>query len=250
MLQTHNLRVSFGKKQVLRGIDIGFAEGKITAVMGSNGCGKTTLLRCLAGLLKPSGGSVFLNDNDISTLKPSLLARQMAFVTQHANADVDFTARQVVTMGRNPYLRPLQNESLLDHEIVKDCMIKTNTWHLRDVYPSQLSGGELQRVMIARALAQQPSILLLDEPVSSLDIAHQIDIMSLLRNASNTTIIVVLHDVTLALRFSDNLLLIHNGQVLYQGSVDKGITPENIMTVYGVNCVVDNRNVLFSYDQD
>jgi iron complex transport system ATP-binding protein len=126
-------------------------------------------------------------------------------------------------------------------------MRQTNTWHLRFARPAQMSGGELQRVMIARTLAQQTPVLLMDEPVSNLDIAHQLDIMRLLREAQNKTILIVIHDLNLALQFCDRLLLLHNGKVLCHGPVADGLTPENIRTVYGVGSHLSDGRIVFDY---
>ena len=126
-------------------------------------------------------------------------------------------------------------------------MRQTSTWHLRFAKPSQMSGGELQRVMIARALAQQTPVLLLDEPVSSLDIAHQLDIMRLLRTATEKTILIVIHDLNLALQFCDRLLLLHDGDVLFHGPVAEGLTPDNIRTVYGVDSHLADGRIVFEY---
>ena len=176
-----------------------------------------------------------------------LLAQKVAFVRQHAQTDFDFSAFETVLMGRNPYQRRLQNESQADWDIVEQCMRQTATWHLRFAKPAQMSGGELQRVMIARALAQQTPVLLLDEPVSNLDIAHQLEIMRLLRQASDKTILIVIHDLNLALQFCDDLLLVHDGHLLFHGPIAQGLTPENIRSVYGVESHTAEGRILFDY---
>ena len=150
-------------------------------------------------------------------------------------------------MGRNPYQRRLQNESQADWDIVEHCMRQTGTWHLRLSVPSQMSGGELQRVMIARALAQETPLLLMDEPVSSLDIAHQFEVMRFLRAATDKTILIVIHDLNLALQFCDRLLLLHDGHALYHGPIADGLTPENIRTVYGVDTHIADGRIVFDY---
>jgi iron complex transport system ATP-binding protein len=126
-------------------------------------------------------------------------------------------------------------------------MRQTGTWHLRLAVPSQMSGGELQRVMIARALAQQTPVLLMDEPVSSLDIAHQLEVMRLLRDATEKTILIVIHDLNLALQFCDRLLLLHDGHVLYSGPIAEGLTPENISKAYGVSTHLADGRIVFDY---
>ena len=215
--------------------------------MGPNGCGKTTLLRCIGGLLRPNTGQVLVDGRAVDTFTPRELARQLAFVRQHPQTDFEFSAFEIVLMGRNPYQRRLQNESQADWDIVERCMRQTGTWHLRLSVPSQMSGGELQRVMIARALAQETPLLLMDEPVSSLDIAHQLEVMRLLRAATDKTILIVIHDLNLALQFCDRLLLLHNGNALYHGPIADGLTPENIRTVYGVDSHMADGRIVFDY---
>ena len=160
---------------------------------------------------------------------------------QHPKTDFEFSAFETVLMGRNPYQRHLQNESEQDWQIVEKCMKQTHTWHLRLAKPHEMSGGELQRVMLARALAQQTPILLLDEPVSNLDIAHQFEILELLRTINQEerkTILLVIHDLNMALRYCRQLLLIHQGGIRYQGGIAEGLTPDNIRTVFHVEAEV------------
>lgn len=247
MIELRHITVSFGDRRILDDISVDIAEGRITAVMGPNGCGKTTLLRCIDGLWKPNGGEVLIDGKPVQDYSARALAHKVAFVRQHAQTDFDFSAFETVLMGRNPYQKRLQNESQADWDIVEQCMRQTNTWHLRFSKPGQMSGGELQRVMIARALAQQTPVLLLDEPVSSLDIAHQLEIMHLLRDAKEKTIVIVIHDLNLALQFCDDLLLFHEGRLVYQGAVNKGLTPENIRTVYGVSAHMADGRIVYDY---
>jgi iron complex transport system ATP-binding protein len=247
MISLQNIRLNYGKREILRGLDATLAGGRITAVMGPNGCGKTTLLRIIGGLLKPTAGQVLIDGQKVGDYTAKALAQKVAFVRQHAQTDFDFSAFETVLMGRNPYQHRLQNESKEDWDIVERCMKQTGTWHLRLAKPAQMSGGELQRVMIARALAQQTPVLLMDEPVSNLDIAHQIDIMRLLKNAEGKTTLIVIHDLNLALQFCDDLLLLHDGHSLYHGPIAEGLTTDNIKTVYGVGArIVDNR-IMFEY---
>ena len=247
MITLDHIQVCFGDRRILDDISAEIVGGRITAVMGPNGCGKTTLLRCIGGLLQPSSGRVLVDGKPVHDYSARALAQKEAFVRQQSQTDLDFSAFEIVLMGRNPYQRRLQNESQADWDIVEQCMRQTNTWHLRLAKPGQMSGGELQRVMIARALTQQTPVLLMDEPVSNLDIAHQFEIMHLLREAREKTIVIVIHDLNLALQFCDDLLLFHSGKLLYQGPVAGGLTPENIRTVYGVSAHMADNRIIYDY---
>lgn len=232
---------------MLHDLDLVIGRGRVTAVMGPNGCGKTTLLRLAGGLLEPTEGQVLVEGRPVGSYGARELARRVAFVRQQPQADFEFSAFETVMMGRNPYQRCLQGESQEDHDIVERCMKQTGVWHLRQAKLGQMSGGELQRVMIARALAQTTPVLLMDEPVSNLDIAHQIEVMRLVKGAEGKTVVVVLHDLNLALRFCDDLLLLHDRSVCYHGPVAEGLTADNIAAVYGVRTHLADGNIVFDY---
>ena len=228
MIEVKNLTYSYASKPVLQHLNFAIEEGGFYAVMGANGSGKTTLLRLVSGMLTPQEGEVLVDGTNVRHFKARQLAQRMSFVRQHPQTDFEFSAFETVLMGRNPYQRHLQNESEHDWKIVEQCMRQTHTWHLRFAKPSEMSGGELQRVMLARALAQQTSIMLLDEPISNLDISHQFDILDLLRTINSKehkTVLIVLHDLNMALQYCQKLLLLHQGQVLFQGPIREGLTP-------------------------
>ena len=184
MIELKDVTYGYTDKEVLHNVSVRFDTGGMYAIMGANGCGKTTLLRLVAGLLSPHSGEVTVEGKSVKQYSAIQLARRMAYVRQYPQTDFEFSAFETVLMGRNPYQRRLQNESQRDWDIVEQCMKQTNTWHLRLAKPNQMSGGELQRVMLARALAQQTPVMLLDEPVSNLDIAHQFEILELLRTVN------------------------------------------------------------------
>lgn len=237
MLEIKNLSYRFGEKQVLSDISLDIADGSFYAVMGANGCGKTTLLRCMDNLLEIPSGTVLLNGKDIKNYSNRQRATQIAYVAQRPLYDVDFSAFEIVLMGRNPYQRHLQNESQHDWDIVEQCMKMTNTWHLRLSTLQHMSGGEMQRVMIARALAQQTPVLLLDEPLANLDIAHQFEILGILSKINREqgkTIVLILHDLNMALQYCPKLILIENQYIAYCGDTAEGLTEENISRVFGV----------------
>lgn len=247
MIQLQHIGVSYGDRVILKDLNAEVADGRITAVMGPNGCGKTTLLRCIGGLLTPTEGEVLVDGRPVGDYGARALAQKVAFVRQHQQTDFEFSAFETVLMGRNPYQRRLQNESQADWDIVERCMRQTGTWDLRLSKSAEMSGGELQRVMIARALAQQTPVLLMDEPVSNLDIAHQRDVMQLLRQSHEKTILIVIHDLNLALQFCDDLLLLYDGGLLFQGPIAEGLTPERIRQVYGVDAHLAEGRILFDY---
>lgn len=249
MIKIEHLSCGFGKKAVLRDVCCSIEEGGFYALLGANGCGKTTLLRCVAGLLEPQGGRVEVDGRDVRDYGTSERARKISLVRQQAQTDFEFSAFEIVLMGRNPYQRRLQNESRKDWDIVEECMRQTNTWHLRLSKPHEMSGGELQRVMIARALAQQTPVMLLDEPTSNLDIAHQYDIMHLLRDITQCqrkTVLLVVHDLNLALQYCPNVLLLNNGEVLYQGAARDGLTPDNIRKAFSIEARAEGDHLAFS----
>lgn len=237
MIRIEHLSYSFGKQPILNDISLHVAQGSFTALLGPNGCGKTTLLRCIGGLLKPQSGTVILQGKELRDYNPRQLAQQLSFVRQQTSTDFEFTAFDLVMMGRNPYQKHLENESQSDRQLVEQCMRQTNTWHLRDSFPREMSGGELQRVMIARALAQSTPIMLLDEPTSNLDIAHQFDIMEMLSNIcqrQGKTILLVVHDLNLALRYCPQAVLLHNYGIIAHGAIENVLTSNNIRTAFGI----------------
>lgn len=247
MICIRNLTYGYDKKTILHNVSIDIEEGGFYAIMGANGSGKTTLLRCIGNLLKPQQGTITVAGKELKDYTARDLAQQVAMVRQQAQTDFEFSAFETVLMGRNPYQHRLQNESQHDWDIVEQCLRQTNTWHLRFARPNEMSGGELQRVMLARALAQQTPIMLLDEPISNLDIAHQFEILELLyhiNQAEHKTILMVIHDLNLALHYCTQLLLLHHGGIHYQGAIGNGLTKENIATVFGVKASHIEGNIV------
>jgi iron complex transport system ATP-binding protein len=237
ILEIKDLYFSYGNRQVLRGINLKVDKSKMIGIIGANGSGKTTLLKNISGYLKPEKGSVLIFGKNIKGLSVKERAKLIGYVPQDIIYDFDFTCYDIVMMGRIPYLRRFQTEGKEDREIVKEAMEMTNTWQFKDKLVKELSGGERQRVYIARALAQRPRILLMDEPVSHLDIKYQIEILSIAKELSSKGILVisVLHDINLASQFCDEIILIREGTIMAQGKPKEVITFENIKLGFSID---------------
>jgi iron complex transport system ATP-binding protein len=236
-LEVDNINFSYGEKPVLQNISFTLQKGDFMAVVGPNGCGKTTLLHNISGSLPPAAGAIFVDEQDISSLSAKQLSQKMAFVSQSEQINFDFTVQEVAAMGRLPHLPFWGGEKEKDAQIVRQCLQMTNTRQLKDRFITGLSGGERQRVFIARALVQQPQLLLLDEPTSNLDIQHQLELMEILRRLNNNgmTVLAALHDLNLALRFANKALLLSSGQVIACGEPQHVLSVHNIKRIYGVN---------------
>jgi len=238
----NDLDFGYFKRNVLNNISFSVRSGEVLGVIGPNGSGKTTLLRCLRMALKPKRGSVSLDGEDITSWERPKIARYFGVVPQHTNISFPFTVLEIVMMGRIPHLKRMQGEGEQDVSVVKRAMKLTSIENLYYRYANNLSGGEVQRVIIARALAQQPKILLLDEPTSNLDINHQFETMKLIRNLArkeNMIVIIISHDLNLSLRYCDKLLLLKEGLVYSHGRPEDVLTVDNIKKVYGVEATVD-----------
>jgi len=240
-IELEGLFFGYSEKKVLKGISLTIEKNKFYCIIGPNGCGKTTLLKNISKNLEYKLGKVLIENKDLKGFKAKDVAKKLSFVPQNTAIDFDFTALDVVMMGRSPYLRLFQNEGIEDLEIAQKAMGITNTWQLKDMNINEISGGERQRVIVARALAQQTGIMLMDEPISQLDIHHQIDLMDTIKSLvidSDVTVVAVLHDLNMAAQYSDEIILMENGQIFAKGSPEIVITEENLMKVYGLKASV------------
>jgi len=238
----------YGAVKILEEVTFSVRGGELLGILGPNGSGKTTLLRSISRILKPSRGVVLLNDIDVYSLKTVEVARQLAVVPQETTMIFNFTALDIVLMGRNPHIPRFKMEGIRDLNISKRAMKLTGTLHLASRPITELSGGERQRVIIARALAQEPKVLLLDEPTVHLDINNQLEMMDLISKLckeKGLIVLAVLHDINLAARYCDSILLLKNGRIVSAGNLDEVITSENIREVYQVNTIV-KRNPITS----
>ncbi len=234
----------YNHEPVLRDISFDVEQGEFVSLIGPNGAGKTTLLKILNRLLIPQKGKVFIFNRNLNSYSRKEIAQIIGFVPQDNVFMFPYTVMEVVLMGRTPYLKGIGFESKKDIEIALEVMDLTKTEHLADKPVTSLSFGERQRVLIARALAQQPKIILLDEPNAHLDISHQIEIFALLKTLTkekNVTIISVSHDLNLIASYSDRVILLSNGQIYSIGKPDVVLTRENIKDVYGVDVLIDSN---------
>ncbi|NYI70470.1 iron complex transport system ATP-binding protein [Naumannella cuiyingiana] len=219
---------------ILHGIDLRIGTGEVCAVVGPNGSGKSTLLRAIYGALRPSAGSAVLDGDDLARLPRAEAARRVGVVGQAAGGGFDFTAREMVLLGRTPHLGTFDRPGPADHAIAEDAMRRTGCAQFADRPLSTLSGGEAQRVLIARALAQQPILLLLDEPTNHLDPRHQLELLTLLRG-SGPTVLVALHSLDLAAQYADQLAIMDSGRLVDAGPPHAVLTDATLRRVFGVS---------------
>ena len=235
MIEVSNISYHYhGGKDVLKDVSFALEQGQFLAILGNNGVGKSTLLKCLNKILRADSGQVLLDGENILQMSNHQVSRRMAFVAQTVPS-TQMTVHDVVMLGRRPYMKFGFTEK--DHQIVHSAMDRLNLDPLRGRFLNQLSGGERQKVMLARALAQQPKLLLLDEPTSSLDIHNQYQVLQIVQELCHhdgLTAIVVIHDLNLALRFCDRFLLRRRGEEYSQGDYSV-LSPETLKNVYQVD---------------
>jgi iron complex transport system ATP-binding protein len=240
MLQVSGLSFSYGKKKILQSISFALNPHEVVGVVGPNGAGKSTLIKLLTKLLMPSSGTIKLNDQDVQRLGRLELARHLAVLPQGGDLPSDYRVYDLVMMGRTPHLGFLAREGKRDHDLVQSVMQRTDTWQFRERFASDLSGGEKQRVLLARALAQEPSYLLLDEPTNHLDLKYQVEVLSLVRQEVERGVgaLVVLHDLNLAARVCDRLIVLQQGSIIAEGKPNEILTEPLLKNVYGTNVSV------------
>lgn len=236
-LAAEGLTLTYGDRTVIDALDIEIAAGKITTIVGANGCGKSTLLRSLARLMSPSAGQVILDGRSMHSLPTREVARVLGLLPQSPSAPEGIAVADLVGRGRHPHQRALARWSRHDYEVVADALAATGTTDLADRSVDELSGGQRQRVWIAMALAQETDILLLDEPTTFLDVAHQVEVLDLLTDLSiarGTTIVMVLHDLNLAARYADELIAMKDGRVHAAGAPRDVVTADLVNDVFGL----------------
>ena len=236
-LYARDLRLGYGSHSVVHDLDVVIPDGRITGIVGANACGKSTLLRGLARLLKPTAGTVILDGTDIHRRPTGEVARTLGLLPQQPVVPSGVTVTDLVGRGRDPHQSGFRRWSSEDDAIVAEALDLTGTIDLADRLVDELSGGQRQRVWIAMALAQHTDLLLLDEPTTYLDLAHQIDVLDLLaelNNSRGTTIVMVLHELNLAARYADHLIAMQHGRIRAEGTPDEVITEDIIRDVFGL----------------
>jgi iron complex transport system ATP-binding protein len=241
MLSARGLTYDYDGRQALGGVSLDAHPGTVLGIIGPNGSGKSTLLKCLGGLLAPCDGEIVLSGEPLASYGPRERARLIAGVPQDIHATLPFTCSEVVLMGRMPHLGRWGRPTREDREVARWAMEAVACRHLENRVITELSGGERQIIFLAKALAQTPRVLLLDEPTQHLDLGHQAAWFHALRQIAqerSIAVVTALHDVNLAAEFCDGLLLLVAGQAVAQGEVDAVARPENVMKAYGVSTVV------------
>ena len=246
LIQVKNIHSGYHKKEVLKNISFEIEEGEFLGIIGPNGSGKSTLLRSLSRVLRPLKGNIYYKGSDLYAIALNQIARDFAFVAQDTQVNFPFSVWEIVLMGRIPYLSRLQPQSAADLKAAKESMSITDTLKLAGRQLNDLSAGEKQMVIIAKAIAQEPKVLFLDEPTSHLDIGHQVKILNLLKGLNRDkkiTVAMVLHDLNLAAEYCDRLILLDNGSVYKSGPPGEVLTYENIEEVYKTLVIVNKNPV-------
>ena len=239
-LTAAGLTVGYQRTPVIDGLDVAIPDDSFTVIVGANGCGKSTLLRALARMLVPGDGAVYLDGAPIRSLPPKQVARKLGLLPQGPVAPDGITVLDLVCRGRHPHQGVLRRWSAEDDRAVREALQATDTTDLADAYVDELSGGQRQRVWLAMALAQQTGILLLDEPTTFLDLAHQVEVLNLCArlHRGGRTLVAVLHDLNLACRYADHLIAMSGGAIAAMGRPSDIVTPELIDEVFGLACRV------------
>lgn len=237
-LSAHELSVGYDDTLIIDKLDVDIPTGQVTTIVGPNGCGKSTLLRTLSRLLRPASGQVILDGESIASRNPKQVARTLGLLPQNPTAPDGLTVADLVSRGRHPHQSWYRQWSTADEIAVAEAMELTSITGLADRAVDSLSGGQRQRVWIAMTLAQQTDLVLLDEPTTYLDLAHAVDVLDLvdeLRTEHGKTVVMVLHDLNLAARYSDSLIVMRAGAVVASGSPSHVLTPQLLQDAFGLD---------------
>lgn len=243
ILSVENLSFRYSSTDVLKSVNFHAEKGECAAILGTNGAGKSTLLKCINRIIKPKAGTVIIENDEVSNLSRTELSQKIGYVSQQ-NKGMRNTVFDAVLLGRKPYIK--WDVSDEDIKITKEAIDALNLEKYSLRYLDELSGGELQKVVIARALAQRPDVLLLDEPTSNLDLKNQLEVINIIKDivrTQNITAIMTMHDLNLAIRFADKFIFLKDGTVFAAGGRDI-ITPQNIESVYSVSVAIENYKTI------
>ncbi|MGJ0848051.1 ABC transporter ATP-binding protein [Tissierella praeacuta] len=249
-LTVKDLNVNLNKKEIIKNVSLKISDNSFVALLGPNGSGKSTLLRSIYRVLKPSGGTILFDGKVSKEISNKKLAKKMSVLSQMNNLNFDFTVKEIVMMGRSPHLNILETEKIKDYEIASLSLENVGMKDYENRSYTSLSGGEKQRIMLARAIAQEPKLLILDEPTNHLDIRFQLQILSIVKKLG-INVLAALHDLTLASQFCDYIYILKDGEIDSQGKPDEVLTKETIRRVYDIECEIvqapNSKSILISY---
>ena len=243
MISCKNLKVGYEEKIIIENLSLNIKKGEVVSIIGPNGCGKSTLLKSLSRMIKPVSGDIYIQSENIKSLKNKAISQKVCLLSQHNDAPGDLTVEELVYFGRIPHKKWYESKSKSDEELVNWAIENTGLTRYKNTPISSLSGGERQRVYIAQALCQKPDVLLLDEPTIYLDISYQLELMELVREINerlNITIVMVLHELNQASKYSDRLIIMKSGEIVSDGCPKEIINKEIIKKVYNIDCDIDN----------
>lgn len=251
-IQTDTIQVSFGSKTILQDISLAIQDKEFVGIIGPNGSGKSTFLKCLYRVLQPNGGKIFFDGTEMSSLSHRDTALKMAVVAQHSTVNFDFSVLEMVLMGRSPYKGLLDRDQLDDYEIARHALAQVGLSDFESRNFNTLSGGEQQRVILARALAQRTECLVLDEPTNHLDIKYQLELMTIVKRL-DATVVSAIHDLNLAAIYCDRIIALKDGHIVCSGTPQDVLSSDTIHHIYGVSAMVqtlpDGRlNIIYNME--
>lgn len=251
-IQTDTILVSFGSKTILHDISLAIQDKEFVGIIGPNGSGKSTFLKCLYRVLQPSGGKIYFDGSELSSLSHRDTALKMAVVAQHSTVNFDFSVLEMVLMGRSPYKGLLDRDQLDDYEIARHALSEVGLSDFESRNFNTLSGGEQQRVILARALAQRTECLVLDEPTNHLDIKYQLELMTIVKRL-DATVVSAIHDLNLAAIYCDRIIALKDGHIVCSGTPQDVLSSDTIRHIYGVSAMVqtlpDGRlNIIYNME--
>lgn len=247
-IKAENINITLEKNNILKGINIEVDNKEVVGIIGPNGSGKSTFLKCIYRVLKPSDGAILLDKVDIKNMTVKESSKRLAVLSQHNNYNFDFTVKDIVLMGRSPHKKFMERDNKEDYDIVNDALKKVEMLEFKDRSFQSLSGGEQQRVILARALAQQPQCLILDEPTNHLDIKYQLQLMRIVKNL-NIEVIAAIHDLNIAAMYCDKIYVLKDGEIIKYGNPKEVLTQKLIKEVYEVDAevILNNERIYISY---